>query len=154
MKITAQEDISLPIDAAFREVANLDYIERQLMRVGVRVFRDGSASRPVTEERWQLGVPYGGGRRQVDVRVGEWRPPTKATVYAMSGGLSATLDCTFTALSKSSTRLQIAIDVSASGLKERMVLHGAQLAHGKLKARLAKTVAAFARDAEGRAETV
>ena len=154
MKLLTREDIDLPIDAAFRAIADLDYLERQLLRAGVRVDRKDGAESGASERSWHVKGDLAGTAREADVAVSGWTAPSLAELKAGSGGMEAVLRGEFMPLSKNSTRLRVVLTVKASGFRDRMALQALVVGKSRLSEKFSKTVAAFVRDAEGRAVSV
>ena len=154
MRLFVQEDLEIGRDDAFREVVDLDFLERQLLRRGVDLVRTDEMQCPGVGASWSAGVEMSGHRRTGQARITRWAPPEAALLEVDSGGLAAELLAEFNALSRTSTRLRVTLDLRARRLRDRMFLHSLQLTKKRLSGRLCGLVEGFAREAERRARMV
>lgn len=151
MKFSCQEDIDAPLEAAFAAVADLDYIERQLLRRGIEIMRTDALVEPGPGMGWAGDLSWRGQIFPVTAQVADWAPPDMAQMSALSGSLSAELQARFTALSRGSTRTRIGLTITASGFRDRMLLQTLKLAKPRLDRQFSQIVSTYIRDAGRRA---
>lgn len=151
MRFSTREDIDAPIDAAFAATADLDYLERQVLRRGIELVRTDALEAPAPGMGWRAELPIRSELREVRCALEAWSPPQSLLFRAFSGGLESELLAEFTALSRRTTRIRVVMELRASGFRDRMLLNALRLSRARLAERFSGIVAGMARDAERRA---
>ncbi|MEM9974843.1 MAG: SRPBCC family protein [Pseudomonadota bacterium] len=151
MKFSCQQDIDAPLEAAFAAVADLDYLERQLLRRGIEVVRTDARELPGTGMGWAGDLFWRGQTFPVVAEVVEWAPSEMASLSAQSGGLRGGLQARFTPLSRGSTRVRIGMTITGAGFRDKMLLQTVKLAKARLDRQFSEIVAAYLNDAWRRA---
>ncbi len=151
MRLSVQEDIGLSPDAAFRYVIDLEFLGRHLLRRGVDIVRCDTLSVEGGGVAWKAEVPFSGSRRAAEGRITRWTPPEAVILQVVSGSLVAEIAAEFSALSDSSTRLRITLDMSAQRFRDRMLVNSLKMTKTLLSGRFSELVFQYVRDAERRA---
>ncbi len=151
MRLSAQEDIELGRDAAFRHIVDPGFFERQLMRRAIDFVRIDAPDKAAQNATWRGDLPISGQRREVTGRFTRWSPPESAVFEAVSGGLAAEVHTQFIVLSVEATRLHVTLDLTADRLRDRLLLQTLQITKPRLSGKFAEYVAGFARNAVQRA---
>ncbi len=150
MKFTGKEDIDAPIDDVFRMLSDFDAMERAAMRRGVEVKREGDASAPAPGLCWHIAFSFRGKPRKADVTLKDFDVPNALRFDSDSGGVAADGSIELVALSRTRTRMTVAVDLSAQSLSARLLLQSLKLAKSNLSRRFKVRVADFAKGIEDR----
>lgn len=151
MRITARQDVEAPIAEVFAQATDHAAFERQALRRGADVRRLDRAGPLAPGAAWRVGFAFRGREREAVIRVEGLEPPTRALATAEGGGLVARTALDLLALSRTTTRLTLTVEVEARTLASRLLLQGMKLARGSLGRRVEDRLAAWAREVEARA---
>lgn len=146
MDFKANEDIEVPIDTVFAQVSDFALYERQALRRGAAVRRQGAAVGPGLA--WDIDFEFRAKARKLRAEIETWDPPNGYSVRARSGGLEALTEIELVALSRDRTRLNVRMQVDPRTLTARLLLQSMKLARATLTRRFAARVAKFAEEIE------
>ena len=150
MKFSTKEDIEAPIEVVFDAVSQFAIFERAAIRRGADVQRVDALTLPGVGMAWDAQFMMRGRRRQVAVRVVEFETPTRIAAQATSPGMIGRFEIDLIALSRTRTRMAIALDVQPQTLSARLFVQSLRLAKGTLTKRFKLRVAEYAKDLEDR----
>lgn len=150
MEFNTREDIEAPLDQVFAEVTDFDQIERQIMRRGVEVRRVGETATPGPGMGWVAGFVFRGKPREAKITLTEYDRPNSMIYHTVSGGLEARTKVDFVALSRSRTRVGMAVTLEPKTLSARLMVQSMKLAKGNLEKRFRVKMADYAKDLEDR----
>ena len=145
MKFSTREDIEVPVDDVFARIADFDTFERMALRHGAQVTRrDG----PGPGTTWQVRADIRGKPREMRIALVRLDAPDGLTVDIASAGIVGALVVELVALSRSRTRMRVALEVRPQTLSARLSIQSARLARGTLTKRYKGRIAQFAREIE------
>lgn len=144
MKLSARQDIDAPQDKVFAAVTDFDAVARRLHERGVELIRTDDGRDGPAGARWISRIEYRGRSYTPTGLVVRLVPPETLVVGGEGDGLTFTLDVDVIALSRTKTRLVVAIDVRPKTFAARLLVQSAKLAKGRLTQRLEARLAIFA----------
>ncbi len=150
MKFSAREDIEAPIDQVFASLCEFEGFERQAMRRGADVQRVDNLSMPGAGMRWKASFMMRGRRRELDLELVQFDVPNEMGFVAKSSGMDGTFRIELMALSRSRTRMAVALELSALNLSARLLLQSLKLAKTTLSKRFKLRVADYSKGLEER----
>lgn len=139
MILSAQDDISAPIEDVFAVYSDFEGLEAAARRHGIEIARTGSD--PLA---WRAHVDIRGRRTAVDIVLGRCERPRRIDIAASSSRLTGDLAVEFTALARGRTRVQATVTIEAHSIPAGMLLQTLKLGHKQLQARFAARMTAFA----------
>lgn len=150
MKFSTRKDIEAPLDFVFARAADFAAIERQLLRRGVDLQRTKAGDVSGTGMAWAARTKIRGRARDVEATVCAFDAPNGYTVEGATDGISFTGSVETIGLSRSRTRLLVALDIRPTTLSARLILQSAKLAKGSLTGKFDTRIGSFAQDIEDR----
>lgn len=150
MKFSARADIDAPIDAVFAALSEFEGFERQAMRRGAEVQRVGEHGKPTVGDAWRVAFSLRGRRRELDLILVRYDGPNDMVFDAKSSGMDASFAIELVALSRTRTRMAVALDLSPLNLASRLLIQSLKLAKSTLNKRFKLRVAEYAKQLEER----
>jgi hypothetical protein len=150
MKFSTKEDINAPIDEVFEILADFDAYERNAMRRGADVRRVDTLGKVAPGMRWKAVFPMRGKMRDLDLTLTEFDRPNTILIFSETPGIEGTLSMELVAMSRTRTRLSVALDLKPQNLSARLLIQSLRLAKSNLTTRFKQRVADYAKDMESR----
>ncbi|TNF22914.1 MAG: SRPBCC family protein [Rhodobacteraceae bacterium] len=151
MQFQAKEDIEAPIDKVFAILSDVNAMERQALRRGIKVRRITTEDGPEAGMRWNAGFKFRGRDMLADVLLCRFEPPEALAFEGQSGGLDTTFEVDLTALSPGRTRMSVTTALLPRTLSARLLVQSLKLAKGRVTRKFSVRVAQFAKTVEERA---
>ncbi|QQA42498.1 SRPBCC family protein [Pelagovum pacificum] len=148
MKFSTREDIEAPIDHVFAHVTDHATFERQALRRGADVQRLDGGTGIGVGSRWKVGFNFRGRRRDLTATVTTFDPPNSISVGATTTGIDGLTTIDLVQLSRTRTRLMVAIEMRPTTLAARLMIQSLKLAKSSLDKRLKDRMAKVAREIE------
>ncbi|RMD89563.1 MAG: SRPBCC family protein [Alphaproteobacteria bacterium] len=148
MKISTRRDIDAPIEAVFAAVSDFEGFEKQALRRGAEVQREGEAGAAGAGTRWKIRAPFRGRPRDIEAAVERYEPPEMLVISTRTAGLEGVVEAELVALSASRTRLRFAVDLRPRSIRGRLLVQSLKLARGNVTARIEAQLQQFARRIE------
>lgn len=144
MKLLAQEDIAAPMDQVWRDVTNFEGFERSAMRRGVSVRRTDRRATVEEGSSWAIDFEYRGRDRKARAHLMSVEADQGYQIDVQSSGIESPVHVMLVPLSRTRTRLTVAVEMKATTLAGRILLQTIKLARGMAQRRLSERVARFA----------
>ena len=145
MKFSAQEDVSAPIDQVFEDLCDFETFERLAMRRGAELRRVDPLTQIGVGMRWKVKYAMRGRKRAVELELIQFDPPNQMLFSAKSSGIDATFTVDLLALSRSRTRLAVALEMKPLNLSARLLIQSLKLAKSNLTKRFKERVSDYAK---------
>ncbi len=150
MKFSAREDIAAPIDQVFAALCDFEGFERQALRRGAEVQRLDGLTQPGVGMEWQAGFSMRGRKRSVKIALAQFDVPNEMLFDVKSSGIDGVFSIDLLALSRSRTRMSVALDITPLNLSARLLVQSLKLAKSNLNKRFKLRVAEYAKGLEDR----
>lgn len=150
MKFSTREDIEAPIDAVFDMLCDFEGFERSAMRRGAEVLRTDKMDNPGVGMTWDVAFSMRGKMRNVKLEMIRFERPIEMVIAYRSPGLEGTFQVELMALSRSRTRVVIALEIQPLNLSARLLVQSLKLAKTSLTNRFKLRVADYAKGMEDR----
>lgn len=150
MKFSAREDISAPIDQVFDALCDFEGFERQAMRRGIEIQRVDKLTKPGVGMCWDIAFVMRGRPREVRLELTKFESPNEMVFDGKSSGIDADFTIELLALSRSRTRMAIALDITPLNLSARLLVQSLKLAKSNLTKRFKLRIADYAKTLEDR----
>ncbi|MEM8577685.1 MAG: SRPBCC family protein [Pseudomonadota bacterium] len=150
MKFSTREDVEAPIEATFDMLCDFENYERQALRRGAEVRRTDTRTSAGVGMRWQAQFVMRGRPRDLSLEMIEFQRPDVMGLTFESGGLTGTFQVDCLALSKTRTRINLAIELAPQTLSARLLVQSLKLAKTSLNKRFKLRVAEYAKQMEDR----
>ncbi len=150
MKFKTREDIEAPIDFVFSQVTDFAALERSLLRRGADVQRIADRTPPAPGMAWDTSFDMRGKRRQMQLELVGYEPPSAIRFIATSKSIDGGLELDLVALSRGRTRMTLLADLKPRNLSARLMVQSLKLARGNVVKRFGTRIASFASDLEDR----
>ncbi|PVA11159.1 hypothetical protein DC366_05215 [Pelagivirga sediminicola] len=150
MKFEAREDIEAPIDYVFSQVSDFAALERSLLRRGADIQRTADVTPPAAGIVWDTAFDMRGKRRQMQLELTGYEPPSMMQFKASSKSLNSDFVVELVALSRGRTRLSLAAELKPQNLSARLMVQSLKLARTNVARRFDMRVATFAQELEDR----
>lgn len=154
MKFSTKEDIEAPIEDVFGMLCEFDVFERSAMRRGAEVQRIDRLTVPGVGMSWDAAFNMRGKRREVRVEMIRFEKPNEMLFVSRSTGLTGHMNLELIALSRSRTRVHVALDIKPQNLSARLLVQSLKLAKASLTKRYKLRVAEYAKGMEDRYKTM
>jgi hypothetical protein len=143
MKLTGKVDLEAPIAHVYAQFADHPAWEREARQRGIEVERPEGMPATGVGAGWRLWVPFRGGVRRVLLTMAEMTPHHRIAMTLDGQTIEGEMVLELLALSPTSTRLRLVVDVSPKTLAARLFLNTLRLAKGRVQARLDERLAGF-----------
>ncbi len=150
MKFSAREDIEAPVDEVFAALSEFETFERQAMRRGADVQRLDDNRTPAVGASWRVAFMMRGRRRDLNLQLVRYVAPNDMGFAAKSPGMDATFDIELMALSRTRTRMAVALELKPLNLASRLLVQSLKLAKSNLSKRFKLRVADYGKLLEDR----
>lgn len=150
MIFTTREDIEAPIEAVFDMLCDFESFERSAMRRGAEVQRVDKLTSPGPGMTWNAVFQMRGRRREMQIEMVTFDRPNEMVLESTSPGIVGQMRFDLIALSRSRTRLAVALEVKPLNLSARLLVQSLKLGKGRLQARYNAKVSEYARGMEDR----
>ena len=150
MKFSTKEDIEAPIEAVFDMLCEFESYERSAMRRGAEVQRTDSLRAPGVGMMWQTRFDLRGKPREMEIEMIRFDRPTEMALEARSANVLAHMTLDLMALSRTRTRIQVALDIKPQTLLARLLVQSFKLAKTSLTKKYKLRVAEYAKTMEER----
>jgi hypothetical protein len=150
MKMATREDISAPIEAVFAQLSDFDGFERAAMRRGAEVVRTDTLTLPGPGMAWRAGFEYRGKERKANIELADFEVPERLRANIHSVGVEMELVVELVAMSRTRTRMNLALDARPRTIPARLMIQSMKLARQTVLKRFRKRVGEFASDLEER----
>lgn len=150
MKFSTTEDIEAPIDAVFEMLCDFEGFERSAMRRGAEVQRVDSLKTAGVGMTWNAVFEMRGKRRDLQIEMVTFDRPNDMILESTSPGLIGQMGFELMALSRSRTRLNVALDVKPLTLSARLLVQSMKLAKASLTRKYKLRVGEYAKGMEER----
>jgi hypothetical protein len=150
MDIILREDIAAPIAHVFAQATDTQAFERQALRRGADLRRLDRLPQPGPGAAWRIVFPFRGRERELEAQMTRLENPTLAEWTFRSAGLQGVLRAECLALSRTATRLTLALTLEGRSLTARLLVQSLRLARGSLERRAEPRLKAWSREVEAR----
>jgi hypothetical protein len=150
MKFSAREDIEATMDQVFEAISDFEAHERSALRRGVDVETynvdvDGASCRG-----WDIGFRFRGKPREAKAVLQSFEAPSNMNATFKIGGLHGDATVELMALSRTRTRMAVAVEVSPKTLSAKLLVQSMRLAKTGLSQRFKQRVGKIAQEIEDR----
>lgn len=150
MKFSSREDINAPIDRVFEMLSDFDAFERNAMRRGSDVRRVDDQEEPGCGMAWNVEFEMRGKRRNLDITLTKYNRPDDMLYDFQSSGIEGYFSVDLVAMSRTRTRLAVALELKPKTLSARVLVQSLRLAKSNLNNRFKQRIADYAKDIEER----
>ncbi|WP_339768301.1 SRPBCC family protein [uncultured Pseudosulfitobacter sp.] len=150
MKFSTREDFEAPIEGVFDMLCDFEGFERSAMRRGAEVQRVDRLPKPGVGMMWDVVFSMRGKMRKVQLEMTRFDRPQDMLLVYRSAGLEGTFQIELMALSRTRTRVAIALDIVPLNLSARLLVQSLKLAKTSLTKRFKLRVAEYAKTMEDR----
>ncbi|APX12718.1 SRPBCC family protein [Tateyamaria omphalii] len=150
MKFSGREDVAAPIDAVFEALNDFESFERQAMRRGAEVRRIDPLTQPGVGMQWDVSFKMRGRTREMSVKMARYDDPNEMIFDVKSAGVTGTFSIELMALSRSRTRMALALELTPLTLSARLFVQSLKLAKASLNKRFKLRLAEYAKGLEDR----
>lgn len=144
MKFSTREDIDAPMEDVYNAVVDFDAFERRMLRRGVDITRDESKPLDQVGACWKARFSWRDRAFDVDAELVDLTPGESFVIESRASGVTCLGTVDLVALSKTRTRMFVALDLRPSTLSSRLLLQSLRLAKGNLTRRFKLRVHEFA----------
>ncbi|MBE9640403.1 SRPBCC family protein [Salipiger mangrovisoli] len=148
MDISTKEDIEVPVDRVYAEATNFEHLERQIMRRGIELRRISPAGEG--SHAWHAVFAFRGKARAADITLVEEDAPNLLVYRSVTDGLEVLTRIEFVALSRSRTRVAMALELKPKTLSARLMVQSLKLARANLEKKFRVRMAEYAQTIEDR----
>lgn len=148
MKFSTNEDIEAPIEATFSMFTDFDNFERSAIRRGAEVHRTDKTRRKGVGMTWLAKFEMRGKTREVEAEMVEYTANDTYTIEGHSSNLVGFFVVEMVPLSKSRTRVSIALELKPKSLSGRLMLQTLKLGKTRMTRAFKVKAAAVAKDFE------
>ncbi len=150
MKFEAREDIEAPIDYVFSQISDFAALERSVLRRGADVQRTTDKRPPEPGMAWDTVFDMRGKRRQMQLELTCYDPPSLMRFTATSKSLDCDMEVELVALSRGRTRMSMVAELKPQNISARLMVQSLKLARTNVTKRFDLRMASFAQDLENR----
>ena len=140
MRLDASAPVAAPQAEVFRRLSDFDRLASRIGSDAVTVAQQGN--------EWLAQVTFHGVERTGHLYLIGMAPPEAYRVRGLMDGVEAVMAVNVTAEGPRRSRIDVAIEARAAGLKGRILVHTLRLMQHRLAERLASRLADFAREIE------
>ncbi len=150
MKFSTREDISAPIDTVFEALTRFGDFERAAVRRGAEVSRLGDTETRELGAAWNVRFMMRGKERNLDIAITRFEAPSNLVASIQSRNIVGEVTCALFQLSRTRTRMTIAIEVRPLTLSARVLIQSLKFAKNRTTRKFKDRVAEFAAEVEAR----
>ena len=150
MIFETREDINAPIDRVFPYLSDFDGFERSALRRGAEVKRLDNLRSAGPGMKWDLKFRLRGKKREFQMEMVSFDPPNGMRFHTQTTGVNGVMYIDLIALSRSSTRMNMKLEMQATNLTGRLLLQSLKLAQSNIASRVNAKLYEFARGTEKR----
>ena len=148
MKFSSREDIGVPIEQLFLELCDFETLSRKAMHHGADVQRVDTRSTLGTGMRWKVAFMLRGRKRELGIELVHFDKPNELVFEAKSSELGGRFTVELIALSRSRTRMIVAIEMKPLSVSARLLMQSLKLAKKTLTKRFKLRVRNYANSLE------
>jgi hypothetical protein len=131
-------------------LCDFEGFERSAMRRGAEVQRMDQLQVPGVGMTWQAAFTLRGKQRQMEVEMVTFDRPNEIVLESTSPGLLGTTSFELIALSRSSTRVKVEMEIKPLNLSARLLVQSLKLAKTSLTRKFKMRVSEYAKSMEDR----
>jgi len=150
MQFSTKEDIEAPVDAVFEMLCDFESFERSAMRRGAEVQRLDRLTEPGVGMMWHALFQLRGKRREIELEMVTFDRPNEIVLESTSPGIIGQMRFELMALSRSSTRVIVSLEVKPLNLSARLLVQSMKLAKASLTRKYKLRVSEYAQGMEDR----
>ena len=150
MKFSTNEDMEIPIEAAFAELSDFEKFEKYALRKGVDLVRIDALTPGSIGMMWRTELEFRGKHRKLEIELMDFQPPETMEFRATSPGFDITMSVDLTALAPARCRMKLEIEAKPRNLTARLMLQSVRLAKTSLNRRFKSRVHDFVTGMEAR----
>lgn len=150
MIFETKEDINAPIEQVFPMISDFAAFERSALRRGAEVKRLDTLRAPGPGMIWDIKAGLRGKRREFQLEMVAFDPPNGMRFHTKTAGVDGVMSVDLIALSRSSTRLNVRLEMTPLNLTGRLLLQSLKLARGSIANRVNGRLHEYARTIEDR----
>lgn len=154
MKFSTKEDIDAPIEAVFDMLSDFEVYERAAMRRGADIQRTDQFAEAQVGMTWDASFSMRGKPREVEVELVTYDRPNEMVFENRSTGMQAWMTLDLMALSRTRTRVSVALEIKPQNLSARLLVQSLKLAKTSLTKKYKLRVAEYAKQLEEKYERV
>jgi carbon monoxide dehydrogenase subunit G len=154
MKFSTREDINAPIERVFEMLSDFRVYERNALRRGADVKRIDGLTETGVGMKWKAAFVVRGKPRQVEITLSEFDQPNRMVFWSASTGLSGQFSMDLVAMSRTRTRVSVALDLKPQNLSARVLIQSLRLAKSNLNKRFKQRVAEICSGIEERHSSI
>lgn len=154
MKFSTREDINAPIEQVFEMLSDFHVYERNALRRGADVQRIDRLTEPGVGMKWKAAFVMRGKLRKVEITLSEFDQPKRMIFWSASTGLSGQFSMDLVAMSRTRTRVSVALELKPQNLSARLMIQSLRLAKSSLNKRFKQRVAEICSDIEERHSSI
>lgn len=150
MQFLMQEDIEASIEDVYTVISDVDMVERVGLRRGIKAHRVNPDAPVGPGTEWQLNFAFRGKPRAATVKLASQDAPTTMSFESETDGLNVPVTIELVALSRSTTRMNMNVELQATTMTARLLVQSIRLAKSTLQNKLDVRMAQIGRGIEGR----
>ncbi len=150
MKLTIKQDIDVPADFAYAQLADFESWERAAMRRGIEVDRTDKLKAPGQGMSWATRFRYRGRERNLSLKVERMDGEGQVGFSVSSAQSDGTMGVEVVSMAARSTRVFVNIEVLPKTFTAKLFVQSLKLAKSRLDKKLTQRAAAFAAEIEDR----
>lgn len=131
-------------------LCDFEGFERSAMRRGAEVQRKDTRTAPGVGMQWEASFDMRGKRRELRIELVSFDKPHEMLFASRSTGINGHMNLELIALSRSRTRVHVALDIKPLNLSARLLVQSLKLAKASLTKRYKLRVAEYAKNLEDR----
>lgn len=151
MRISAKQDVEVPLAQVWSILTDFDGWERAVLRRGAEVTRTDSHRMVTIGSNWSLRFAYRGRERAMQAQLARLDPPHHLGATFHSAALSGELRIELIELAARRTRLHMITELKPQTLGARLYLQSLRLGRSRVERKYHDRIAAFAHEIEQRA---
>ena len=152
MKFSSRQDIGVPIDRLFVELCDFETLSRKAMHRGADVRRIDMRSTPGVGMCWQASFMLRGRKRELEIELVRYNKPHELVFATKSSEIDGTFSVELITLSRSRTRMIVALEMKPLSLSARLLIQSLRLAKKSLTTKFKARVASYANSIEEQLE--
>lgn len=149
MRLIASAEADAPAERVLARLLDTEAHERRARSRGVAVARLDGTGPPRAGAAWRVGYEMLGARRETLLRVAAL-DASGARLVTETAGVRGDVAIAVVALAPERSRVEVAVDLAAQGLRGRLLLGALGAARGELERRLRLGVESLAANASAR----